>query len=80
MYLLFMLRNFNNFQSLTEDVTRQMEREKSLQQKYANLQAEIKDLQEKHQREEQERAAIVAEAPPILNNVTNNAHEEETVD
>lgn len=79
MSLLFMLRNFNNFQSLTEDVTRQMEREKSLQQKYANLQAEIKDLQEKHQREEQERAAIVAEAPPILNN-TNNAHEEETVD
>lgn len=31
-------------QSLTEDVTRQMEREKTLQQRYAELQAKLEEL------------------------------------
>lgn len=35
-------------QSLTEDVMRQMEREKTLQSKYANLQDEVKTVNEMH--------------------------------
>lgn len=40
-------------QSLTEDVTRQMEREKSLQQRYAELQAKVDELQESLQKIQQ---------------------------
>lgn len=35
-------------QSLTEDVNRQMEREKGLQMKYGDLQMQIKELQEQY--------------------------------
>lgn len=37
-----------SFQSLTDDVMRQMEREKLLQSKYATLQEEIKTVNEVH--------------------------------
>ncbi|CAH1967453.1 unnamed protein product [Acanthoscelides obtectus] len=36
-------------QSLTEDVNRQMEREKGLQMKYSELQTQIRELQEQHE-------------------------------
>lgn len=36
------------FQSLTEDVNRQLEREKSLQQRYSSVQARMRQLYEQH--------------------------------
>lgn len=35
---------FNSFQALTEDVNRQVEREKVLQKKYAELKEQLEDL------------------------------------
>lgn len=44
-------------QSLTDDVNRQMEREKGLQKKYADLQLQIKELQEQYKHIQDEYAA-----------------------
>lgn len=42
------------FQSLTEDVNRQTEREKSLQNRYAELQEKIKQMQQQMEQVHQE--------------------------
>ncbi|CAG9823806.1 unnamed protein product [Phaedon cochleariae] len=52
-------------QSLTEDVTRQMEREKVLQKKYADLQDHIKALQQQYQYLQED---VVVAAPPSVTN------------
>lgn len=57
-------------QSLTEDVNRQMEREKSLQKRYSELQTQIRYLQEQYKHLQQE----TAEAQKQL-----NAQQQETV-
>lgn len=47
---------------MTEDVNRQMEREKALQKKYADLQMEIKQLQKQHRQLQEDMAMAQAQA------------------
>lgn len=47
-----LLKTKFSFQSLTEDVNRQTEREKQLQKRYSELQSDLEDLQKKRQPKE----------------------------
>lgn len=46
------------FQSLTEDVNRQVEREKALQKRYGELQEKIREIQAQQYYEQQDSGAL----------------------